>query len=57
MTCQARQHSDQMICAACGLVWDTNDPEPPSCKQDGPQLQEINGCIEVYSGPKPKAWE
>jgi hypothetical protein len=46
-----------MICAACGLVWDTNDPEPPSCKQDGPQLQEINGCIEVYSGPKPKAWE
>lgn len=22
--CQARQYSDQMICAPCGLTWDTN---------------------------------
>lgn len=29
--CQARQYGDQMICAACGLNWDTNDPEPPEC--------------------------
>lgn len=29
--CQARQHSDQMICSKCGLVWDVNDPEPPEC--------------------------
>ena len=29
--CQARQYGDQMICAACGLNWDTNDPEPPAC--------------------------
>lgn len=29
--CQARQYGDQMICGACGLQWDTNDPEPPQC--------------------------
>lgn len=29
--CLARQYGDQMICAACGLNWDTNDPEPPEC--------------------------
>lgn len=31
MTCKARQHSDQMICEACGLQWDVNDPDPPEC--------------------------
>lgn len=29
--CQARQYGDQMMCAACGLNWDTNDQEPPKC--------------------------
>lgn len=32
MGCQARRYSDQLNCAACGLVWDINDPEPPKCK-------------------------
>ena len=31
--CLARQYGDQMICAACGLNWDTNDPEPPECRK------------------------
>lgn len=31
MACDARQHSDQMICTTCGLVWDTNDISPPAC--------------------------
>lgn len=31
MACQAKQYSDQMQCAACGLAWDVNDPEPPEC--------------------------
>jgi hypothetical protein len=31
MTCKAQQHSDQMICDECGLIWDTNDSEPPTC--------------------------
>lgn len=29
--CQARRHNDQMICSACGLVWDLDDTEPPAC--------------------------
>lgn len=33
MTCQARQYSDEMSCAACGLSWDMNDPNPPKCRQ------------------------
>ena len=32
--CQARQYGDQMICAPCGLNWDTNDPEPPECRKN-----------------------
>lgn len=32
--CHARQHSDQMVCDRCGLVWDTNDPEPPACLEE-----------------------
>ena len=31
--CQARQHSDQMICSKCGLLWDINDPDPPECQR------------------------
>lgn len=29
--CEARQYSDQMQCARCGLAWDVNDHEPPAC--------------------------
>jgi hypothetical protein len=29
--CQARQYSDEMVCNACRLRWDTNDREPPPC--------------------------
>ena len=29
--CEARQYSDQMQCARCGLAYDVNDPEPPDC--------------------------
>lgn len=32
-SCLARQHSDQMMCAACGLAWDVNDPDPPACRK------------------------
>jgi len=31
--CYARQHSDQMICHKCGLIWDMNDPDPPECQR------------------------
>ena len=32
--CLARQYGDQLICAPCGLTWDTNDPEPPECRKN-----------------------
>ena len=31
--CKAVQYSDQMVCHACGLYWDVNDPEPPACQK------------------------
>lgn len=33
--CEARQHSDQMVCGRCGLAWDVNDLEPPQCPLTG----------------------
>lgn len=39
--CQARQHSDQMMCGPCNLAWDVNDPEPPPCGQKGEQRAEV----------------
>ena len=30
--CKARQYSDQMQCALCGLAWDMNDDDPPECR-------------------------
>lgn len=44
MSCEARQHSDQMICHKCGLSWDTNDPDPPEC----------NDGVRVEVGSKPQ---
>lgn len=46
--CQARQHSDQMICHKCGLVWDMNDPEPPVCEDVTlvkPRNTILDGCV------------
>ena len=31
MVCKARQYSDEMVCRACMLRWDTNDPDPQEC--------------------------
>lgn len=40
--CIARHGSDgQVRCAACRLVWDRNDPDPPTCPRrlvDAPAL-------------------
>ena len=30
--CLARQQADQMYCSRCGLLWGTNDPDPPDCR-------------------------
>lgn len=59
-TCRARQFSDQMICSKCGLVWDTNDNDPPSCgklRQFPPNVKAAhytrdfgtkNGCETLF---------
>lgn len=45
--CKASQHSDQMICSACGLVWDINDPEPPECiTQPATRLPGLQPTVE-----------
>lgn len=34
-TCAARQEaSQQMRCTRCGYVWDLDDPEPPTCRDE-----------------------
>lgn len=50
MTCLARQHSDQMICHQCGLVWDVNDPEPPVCANTLKELSDYTPCAYVFRG-------
>lgn len=28
-TCEAVQHSDQVVCETCGVAWDAGDPDGP----------------------------
>ncbi len=54
--CQARQYGDQMICAPCGLNWDTNDPEPPECRKNIKRAAAKVAKFEAETAPlKPKA--
>lgn len=41
--CQARQFSDEMFCALCGLRYDVNEDEPPICPQDGRRARSFGG--------------
>lgn len=43
--CLARQYSDQMACDACGLVWDMNDPEPPTCGKVDKRTKRVREAI------------
>jgi hypothetical protein len=49
-TCKARQHSDQMLCE-CGLGWDMNDPDPPSCRKAAVGRQALESAREMLSSP------
>lgn len=44
-TCEARQYSDQMLCAKCGLIWDMNDPDPPPCRTVNEVNKEIGFAV------------
>lgn len=50
--CQARQYGDQMICAPCGLTWDTNDPEPPECRKNIKRAIARVAKIEEQAAPR-----
>lgn len=40
--CAARQGADQqMHCIRCGLVWDLDDPEPPTCRDTPPPKPKV----------------
>lgn len=40
--CAARQGADQqMRCIRCGLVWDLDDPEPPTCRDTPPPKPKV----------------
>lgn len=39
--CEARQYSDQMHCKKCNLTWDMNDLDPPKCKEEKEESEEI----------------
>jgi hypothetical protein len=39
MSCDVHQFSDTMVCA-CGLRWDVNDPDPPKCPLEIPEVGE-----------------
>ena len=52
--CQARQYGDQMICAACGLYWDVNDPEPPECRKVDGRTRKVKAAGRFEEEPTPR---
>lgn len=48
--CQARQVSDELQCGKCGLTWDVNDPDPPSCVGVMPPITtELDRLGDTYT--------
>lgn len=58
MKCRARQCSDQMVCHECGLAWDTNDPDPPTCNSGQPvscsTAAEVSRPLKLHEIPPPR---
>lgn len=38
-----------MICAACGLLWDVNDPEPPQCRETLSLIEALRVCRDRFA--------
>lgn len=51
--CQARQYGDQLICAACGLNWDANDPEPPACRPFDRRTRQAKATVKFETENRP----
>lgn len=48
--CLGRTCGSQIICAPCGLTWDTDDNEPPDCDIDrGRPLSPITMISDLIS--------
>lgn len=54
MSCLARVYGSQTICAACGLNWDTNDAEPPTCGKVDRRSKIVRAVISHDEPPKVK---
>jgi len=52
--CQSRQYGDQIICAACGLNWDANDPEPPKCGNVDQRTKQAKAVSKFEEVGKPQ---
>ena len=46
--CEAVQHSDQMSCEKCNLVWDINDSNPPACRKPKPYTPGERQAVAEY---------
>lgn len=53
--CQARQYGDQIVCAACGLNWDANDPEPPQCRAFDARTRRAKATAKFEAEAPPTA--
>lgn len=53
--CHATRQSDEMVCNACRLRWDVNDPERPECRKAPPVMRAATpyhrGGVALPSAP------
>lgn len=47
-----RRYGDTTECSHCGKQWDTNDPEPPPCKQSEDWVREIREKLQRKKSPE-----
>lgn len=46
--CEARRQCDQMRCEKCDLLWDLNDPEPPTCSPTIKKIGDDKNFIDNF---------
>lgn len=44
--------NDQMICGACGMQWDVDDPNPPACRKVDHRRSTVRDLLKA--DPKPR---
>lgn len=58
MTCQARRCNDQMMCGRCGLAWDVDDTDPPTCAPTEPDTVAVprDWLVATLRGARAAGW-